>query len=918
MCRPFVLAACLFAAGFTADSPRSRGENPPAGADAALAKTAEGMFKSLRTETLPNGLKVFLLPVPGSPVVTTMVAYRVGSADEEPGQTGLSHYLEHLLFKGTDKLVPGDIDRLTQRNGGANNAYTSEDMTVYHFDFAADRWTEALKIEADRMRNTRIDDKHEFQQEKGAVVAELKGGEDQPWDLEYKAILPVLFPPGSPYAHPVIGQEDHVRGATAEIIRRYYDNWYHPNNAALVVVGGFDPDEAMKLIRERLDPIPAGELPPRKPTSEQAPRTAPMRVEFPSKFDVPRTIIGFNSVKAGDAEDYAFDVIQSLLTDGKTSRLYKKLVEGEQLANEVSSSNNAGRYPGWFSVEVELLKGKDRKKAEELVFAELDRLAKEPPTEAEMKRVRRGILAGFVFSQESVHNLADYISRSIMLSGPEYMATYLDRVMAVTPQDVSRVAKEYLAKNRAVVVWSVPEGDEKADGERRGSAPPSANRVRYEEKSAGVNPARLSLTDVKRVVLPNGLTLLMLPNRNLPIVVAEAHVADVRLREPAAKSGVASLMGDMLEEGTATRSGEEIAKLIEDTGGSLSLSSSGGSLKVLTPDTDLGLNLLFDCLIRPSFPTDALERERDQLLSVIADVETQPSNRARMLFNGQVYGSHPFGRSPYGKREVVEKLTADDLRAFHKAAFAPNATTVAVVGDFDPDAMAKRIEKLTADWKRADLPKPTPAAPPAAEKPFQKIVTDPTAAQTHLFLGHLGITRANPDYYKLLVMDNILGTGPGFTDRLSANLRDRQGLAYTVTAQITGSAGDQPGTFTGYIGTFPDKFEWVRDGFLKELNRIRDETPSDQEVEDAKQYLLGSLPFKLTSNEKVAAQLIAAERYGLGFDFLDKYRREVAAVTPTDVQAVARKYLDPRKLAVVAVGPINADGKPLVSVTDEK
>ena len=205
---------------------------PDPTADAALVKTAQGMFKDLTSTTLDNGLRVYLLPVKGAPVVTTMVAYRVGSADEEKDQTGLSHYLEHLMFKGTGKLMPGDIDRLTQRNGGRNNAYTSEDITNYHFDFAADRWEAALDIEADRMRNVLIDAKHEFQQEKGAVISELAGGEDSPWDLEYKTILPLLWPKDSPYSHPVIGQREHVRGATAEVIKRHYDKWYHPNNAS--------------------------------------------------------------------------------------------------------------------------------------------------------------------------------------------------------------------------------------------------------------------------------------------------------------------------------------------------------------------------------------------------------------------------------------------------------------------------------------------------------------------------------------------------------------------------------------------------------------------------------------------------------------------------------------------------------------
>ena len=194
--------------------PWPRQQNPSKHLMSICSRPQPLLYDGIRVETLGNGLKVYLKPIPGAPVVTTMVAYKVGSCDEELDQTGLSHYLEHLMFKGTDKLFPGDIDRSTQRNGGANNAYTSEDMTVYHFDFAADRWMTALSIEADRMRNIRIDDRHEFKQEKGAVIQELNRNEDRPWDLEYKAILPVLFGARSPYGHPVIGERKHVEGDT--------------------------------------------------------------------------------------------------------------------------------------------------------------------------------------------------------------------------------------------------------------------------------------------------------------------------------------------------------------------------------------------------------------------------------------------------------------------------------------------------------------------------------------------------------------------------------------------------------------------------------------------------------------------------------------------------------------------------------
>src|SRR5262249_32426757 len=229
-----MISAFIFSPVRAAEPGReSKDENPALRAAAAL-------YDGIPTEPLPNGLRVYFKSVLGSPVVTTMVAYKVGAADEDLSHTGLSHYLEHLMFKGTDKIKPGDIDKLTLRNGGSNNAYTSEDMTVYHFDFAADRWQPALQVEADRMRNLRIDKAHEFEEEKGAVISELERNEDEPWDLELKAILPELFGKG-PYGYPVIGERAHVRDATAEIIKSYYDRWYYPNNASLIIVGGFDP-----------------------------------------------------------------------------------------------------------------------------------------------------------------------------------------------------------------------------------------------------------------------------------------------------------------------------------------------------------------------------------------------------------------------------------------------------------------------------------------------------------------------------------------------------------------------------------------------------------------------------------------------------------------------------------------------------
>jgi zinc protease len=879
---------------------------PVAADEAKLLKTAQGLYEGVRTETLPNGLRVFLKPVPGSPVVSTMVAYKVGAADEELDQTGLSHYLEHLMFKGTDKLAPGDIDRLTQRNGGSNNASTSEDMTVFYFDFAADRWKPGLEVEADRMRNLKIDEKHEFQQEKGAVISELDRDEDEPWDLEQKAMLPLLFGAKTPYGHPVIGEKEHVAKATAEIIKKHYDRWYHPNNAVLVVAGGFDEKDALEFIKKLFGPIPKTDLPARRPLEEPKPRTETVRKRFDSKFNTPRLLYGFNSVKETDPDAIPLDVVTSILTAGKTSRLHHRLIEEDGTCTSIQSGNSTGRYPGYVSIQAELFKAEEIGKVEEAIEAELKRLADEGPTEAELKRVRRSMLATHVFAHESIHALTESIARGVLDNDLAFVQRYLPDLLKVTADDVKRVTKKYLVDRKPVIIESVAKG--MVPGK---DAPPAKKAVERAGKELNAKlGASFDLKQAKTVTLDNGLKLILLENHRLPMVVAHASVGHVRMYESADKIGVAALMGILLEEGTTTRSGPEIARLIEDTGGSIDMSASGGSVKVLADDTDLGLDLLFDCLIHPKFGKDEIESKQDQLLSSLAEDDKRPESRALRAYRKAIYGDHPLGR-PGAKADVVKKLTAKDLKAFHKKVFVPNNTVVAVVGDFDSDKVVADIKKKTADWKAGKLPKLNVPAPPEPGKASQEIISEPSAAQLTVYLGHLGIKRDHPDYYKLLVLDYILGTGTGFTDRLSGNLRDRQGLAYTVEAGITKSAGEEPGTFMGYIGTFPDKFAEVKAGFLKEINRIRDEAPTQEEVEDVQKYLTGSLAFTLTTCESAADLLLAIDRYKLGADYLNDYRKAIAAVTPADIQAVAKKHLNPDKLVVVAAGPVDAAGKVL-------
>ncbi len=415
---------------------------------------------------------------------------------------------------------------------------------------------------------------------------------------------------------------------------------------------------------------------------------------------------------------------------------------------------------------------------------------------------------------------------------------------------------------------------------------------------------------MKRVELPNGLTLLLYEDHRLPIITAQAELHRVNAYETDDKLGEGALTGLLLQESTKKHSGPEIADLIESVGGSLELGAGGGTVRVLSPDRALGLGLLFECLTEPAFNKDDFARQQQMLLSSLKDQETQPEAVAERAFQALVYGKHPRGRPALGTVKTVAALTPADCAAFHRKVFTPSNVTLAIVGDFDAAAVAEEVKDLTADWKKTDLRVPLYPKIEMPKEFTQKIISMPESAQLHFYMGHVGVRRDNPDYYKLLVMDYVLGVGPGFTDRLSARLRDREGLAYTVRGSITQSADLEPGAFVGYIGTDSDNFDRVKKEFLEELNRIRDTAPKAQEVEDAKTYLVGSQSLRFSTSAEVAGQMLYVDRYHLGADYLQDYRKAVMAVTPEDVQAVAKKYLDPDHMVIVAAGAVDAAGKP--------
>ncbi len=424
------------------------------------------------------------------------------------------------------------------------------------------------------------------------------------------------------------------------------------------------------------------------------------------------------------------------------------------------------------------------------------------------------------------------------------------------------------------------------------------------------NPERTTTADLPRLDVPIrrfrlgcGALLLVSPRPGAPVTAAQVHVRGCEALDPRGREGTAFMTGALLDQGTRRKSDEEIAELLETAGGSIAGGASSVSANIAGRDTDLMLELLAEMLVEPTYPKRQFERQRTRVLDRLLVERDDPRVQGEQLFRQLVYGNHWLGRPGSGTIASLTRTTREDLAAFHRDAWVASRAIIAVCGDVEPEHVRALLEKRLAKWKRgADIVTTPPVFPPLATRartfPAER-------AQVHVHLGHLGIRRNDPDYPALVVLDHVLGTGPGFTNRISKKLRDELGLAYTVSAAIHASAGILPGTFSAYIGTSPQHVATAIDGFRAEIVRVQEELVSADELRVAQDYLVGSFVLSFQRASRRAGYLINAERHAFPEDNLQRLPREFAAVTRDDLRRVARAHFHPDACCVVAAGPIS-------------
>lgn len=858
---------------------------------------------------LDNGLRVVIRENHAAPVVALDVWVNVGSGDETDGQAGLAHVHEHMLFKGTERRAVGEIAREVEGAGGDINAFTSNDNTVYHIVIASRFFGKALDILADFIQHSSFDPV-ELGKEEEVVMEELRRREDNPGQKIYRHLFETAYKV-HPYRRPIIGYEETVKHFTRDQIVGFYRQWYAPKNMIVVIVGDLNAEQALALVKKEFGPMPKTPD-PRAGGSERDAKEPPqpeLRVSIhPQDISETYLYLGFHTPAFTGPDLAELDLLSVILGMGESSRLVQRVRSEKQLVNKIWGYAYTPRDPGLFLVGAQLNTGKAPEALAEVLRQMF--LVKHQPVESwELAKAKLQLEADSDYSRETVQGQARKLGYYASLTGdPLYEEKYLARVKEVNSEDLMRAANKYFMSQNLSVVALVPDKDAKLFTQAIAEA--AVKRVDTEEaegksdswaeketapppppapESISASAKAVEVRELARFELKNGIRLIVKERHDVPLVaVRAAFLGGLRYETPE-DNGINNFIAYAITEGTSTRAAKEIHQAIEGMAGSIAgfsgRNSLGVTLESLSRYFDPSLEILADVLRNPAFPKDELDKARLIILSNIRTQKDLPSQVAMNGFRAALYPHHPYGLNVLGSEPVVQKLSQADLQNYYYQRLArPGNLVIAVTGDVDAKAVKKRVEALLGDWSGEPMQPPELTEDPAPAE-IRKVVECMDRNQSNLVLGFQGATLNSPERYPLLVLNGVLSSMGG---RLFLELRDQQSLAYSVYA--ASEDGLDPGFLWVYIGTAPDKEETALAGILSELERIRTEPVPADELQRAKNSLIGGFEIDLQRNAAQAAHLAFDELYGLGFRDSELYAERVQAVTSEQVLKAAEKY----------------------------
>lgn len=858
---------------------------------------------------LPNGMKVILFPQHKAPVVTVQAWVRTGSADELKGEEGISHFIEHLLFKGTKKYKVGEIAALVEGSGGELNAYTSFDQTVFHVTISKEFTGVALDT-VNEMIGYPTFDKNEIDNEREVVIEEIKRSNDNPHRASSRLLFEGVYPK-HPYGKPVIGYEENIRTFSPELIKKYYKSRYSPKNISLVVVGDFNKEQIKKEIKESFAKIPATPIRKSKRTNDPIAKTYKTRVEE-TPFQETLCHIAWKIPGAKHADTPAVDLLAAILGQGESSRLWLKARLSSPITNYVGAHVYSPNDDGFFAVSSGL-KLENLEEYLTSVGEELLRVTMEPVSEEEIKKVVTLFEAEEIYGVETVDGLARKLGTfELLFNKPDFYTDYLEKMIKVNANDILRVARKYIRADNMSI--SITTKSEKARAQKivdkfahdfalALDALKKAPIEKVKGQSRELTPMAIKSTEQKKLVVHESklgdAKIFIAPATLVPSLSMRIAFRGGQRVEPDGQDGITEFLSRVWLSGTKKHKEIEILERMDMLAMGLKpfagRNTVGLSLKALAPTFEAASDIFFECVADPIFDQEIIERERELMLETLRQRQDNPATIAIQKFHEEVFRGHPYAKDTAGTKETIQNITRENIEQHWKKMVSRNNACVALVGDAQKDKVLHRVEtglkRLTLG---ARIDNKFEAQPLVADKYcYEKLEKE----QSHIVYGVRGLTMYDKDRLALNVMDAILSGQGG---RLFFELRDKASLAYTVSP--IGVEGLDLGYFGAYIGCSPEKGAKAISMLEDEFKKLVETQVSESEIERAKRYLIGSHDIGLQKNSSLCSGILFEEIYDISYKNMFNYSERVRAVTAEDVRRLAERLFS-QKRVVVAVGP---------------
>ena len=840
--------------------------------------------------TLANGLQVVLHVDKKIPAVNVNLWYHVGSKNEQPGKTGFAHLFEHMMFQGS-KHVKGEYLALAERAGanlrtGGVNGTTNEDRTNYFETVPTTSLEYALWLESDRMGF--LDDvltQEAFANQQDVVKNEKRQGDNSPYSVIDYLIADHLYPQGHPYAHTVIGSIEDLTNASLDDVRDFFNTWYVPNNCTLTLSGDFEPAEAKRLVQKYFGPLAPGQ-PLSRPGVNIPVLARTKQVHAKDRVPLGRLELVYATPPQYSPEEAPLDAVATILGQGKTSLLYKKLVRELELANRVTVWNSCREISGEFHIVVTAREGVDLNRIRDVVDEQISALLSNGPDSDELDRFKAQSAMSFISGLERIGGfggVADKLNAyNTYLGTPDYFLQDYSRYQQITAADVMREFKAWVAEAKRLEIYITPETSTRPDAEEFDRSIPPA----LQGAVAFVPPV------IETETLDNGLQILVSHRGDMPVVTARLIIKSQDVLESEEKAGRSSLTASMLDEGTATRDAVKIQEDLDRYGASLNVNGSktgaNVSLSTLSRYIDQTFEIMADVVLNPSFPEEDFERMRRQTLESIKQQKSNPSAMASHLFNRLLYGEkHPMGRSSTGTVNSVTMMSTQDLRETWNTYWRPNNAALVFVGDITIEQATALSEKYFSSWKFADVPAQEIPATTAPAKHVVYLFDKQDAPQSEIRIGSIAPARTDPEYYPLQLTNALLGGA--FSARLNLNLREDKGYTYGAFCTLMMAKGF--GSWSAAAGVQSKFTKESLVEFRKEIEGIGGAIPvTQQEIRNMQDNLTRGYVQNFESSGMVVNQIAPLVSYGLPLTELEAYLKGVEQQTTASVTGMAKKH----------------------------